>query len=64
MGAHRLKGSAVTFGAFEMQRRCLEIENLAKGGAMEGVNRLIDELASECNRVKSSLDQVLDGAAK
>ncbi len=63
MGAHRLKGSAVTFGAGEMQRRCLEIETLAKAGAMRDVERLIDELGNECNRVQSSLDQVIDGAA-
>lgn len=62
MAAHRLKGSAVTFGAWEMQRRCLEVENLGKSGALAGVDRLIAELVRECERVKSSLDQVVDHA--
>lgn|GEM_PF-5712837 len=59
MAAHRLKGSAVTFGAREMQRRCIDIETLAKAGQIRGADRLIDELACECNRVNSSLDQII-----
>jgi HPt (histidine-containing phosphotransfer) domain-containing protein len=60
MAAHRLKGSAVTFGAWEMQSRCVNIETLANGGKMDGAEGLIGELASECKRVNSSLDQVID----
>jgi HPt (histidine-containing phosphotransfer) domain-containing protein len=60
IAAHRLKGSAVTFGAAEMQRRCLEVENLAKSKSLAGADRLIAELSAECDRVKESLDRVID----
>lgn len=57
--AHRLKGTAVTFGAAEMQRRCIEIEQLAKESALNGVDRMIQELSSECDRVKLALDEAV-----
>jgi two-component system, sensor histidine kinase and response regulator len=58
--AHRLKGSAVTFGAWEMQSRCIDLETLAKAGKIKEAQPLIDELASECQRVTSSLDQIIE----
>jgi len=60
LAAHRLKGSAVTFGAAEMQRRCLELEALAKSNTIAGVDSLIAELSAECARVQLSLDAALD----
>jgi HPt (histidine-containing phosphotransfer) domain-containing protein len=60
VAAHRLKGSAVTFGAAEMQRRCLELEALAKSNSTAGVDSLIAELSAECERVQLSLDAALD----
>jgi HPt (histidine-containing phosphotransfer) domain-containing protein len=58
--AHRLKGTAVTFGAGEMQRLCLEIEQRSRGGAVDGVDHIIQELSAECDRVKLALDQAID----
>ncbi len=57
--AHRLKGTAVTFGAAEMQRRCIEIEELVKSGAANGIDRMIQELSAECDRVKLALDDAV-----
>jgi HPt (histidine-containing phosphotransfer) domain-containing protein len=60
LAAHRLKGTAVTFGAGEMQRMCIEIEGLARGGALNGVDPMIQQLGAECDRVKLALDQAID----
>ena len=60
LAAHRLKGTAVTFGAGEMQRLCLEIEQRSRGGVLEGVGRMIQELSAECDRVKLALDEAID----
>jgi HPt (histidine-containing phosphotransfer) domain-containing protein len=59
LAAHRLKGTAVTFGAGVMQRLCLEIEAQARDGTVEGVDRKIQELSAECDRVKVALDQAV-----
>jgi HPt (histidine-containing phosphotransfer) domain-containing protein len=58
--AHRLKGTAVTFGAAEMQRMCIDIEARARGGALDGVDRIIQELGAEVERVKAALDQAIE----
>ena len=60
LAAHRLKGTAVTFGAGEMQRICIEIEGLARGGGLDGVERMMQELSPEFDRVKLALDEALD----
>jgi HPt (histidine-containing phosphotransfer) domain-containing protein len=58
--AHRLKGTAVTFGAAQMQRMCIDIEGRARGGALEGIDHMIAELRAECDRVKAALDEAID----
>ena len=61
--AHRLKGTAVTFGAREMQRLSAAIEELARAGSLNGVEQLVEQLRAESDRVKLALDQaVRDGA--
>jgi HPt (histidine-containing phosphotransfer) domain-containing protein len=60
LAAHRLKGTAVTFGAGVMQRLCLEIEEQARDGKLDGVDRMIQELSAESDRVKLALDQAVD----
>jgi HPt (histidine-containing phosphotransfer) domain-containing protein len=60
--AHRLKGTAVTFGAEKMQQMCLEIEGRARSGTLEGVDLTIQQLSTECDRVKLALDQAVDGS--
>lgn len=44
--AHSLKGSAGNVGAEDVSKLCLKIEQLARGGGLDGVGPLIDELAS------------------
>ncbi len=61
--AHRLKGTAVTFGAQKMQRLCVELEAAARGGALDGMARTIAALSAECERVKAALDQAVEPAA-
>ncbi len=61
--AHRLKGTATTFGAQKMQRMCMELETLARGGALRGSESKIQALSAECQRVKAALDQALEPAA-
>lgn len=63
LGAHRLKGSAGTFGAEEMQRLCIEIEATARRGILEGVESAIQQLSIECDRVKRALDEAVDHPA-
>jgi HPt (histidine-containing phosphotransfer) domain-containing protein len=60
LAAHRLKGTAVTFGAGEMQRLCIEIEGLARNGGLDGAEHKIQELSAECERVKLALDEAVD----
>jgi HPt (histidine-containing phosphotransfer) domain-containing protein len=57
--AHRLKGTAFTFGANEMVRACQEIEQLARAGSLSGIEQMIEHLSAECDRVKLALDQAL-----
>jgi len=57
--AHRLKGTAVTFGAKNMQQLCLDIEKLAGAGSLSDVEALIERLRVECDQVSRALDQVL-----
>jgi HPt (histidine-containing phosphotransfer) domain-containing protein len=59
MAAHRLKGSAVTFGAHEMQRICIELEQVAKSGALSGIEEMMQHLSAECERVKLALDEAV-----
>jgi len=61
--AHRLKGTAVTFGAREMQRMCIEVEGAARSGALDGLDRMIQTLGAECDRVKAALDEAIDRPA-
>jgi len=57
--AHRLKGTAVTFGAKDMQQLCLDIEQVARAGSLVDVEPLIECLRVECDRVRRALDQAL-----
>jgi HPt (histidine-containing phosphotransfer) domain-containing protein len=57
--AHRLKGTAVTFGAKDMQQLCLDIEQLAHAGSLTDVEAFIERLRVECDRVRRALDEAL-----
>lgn len=58
--AHRLKGTAVTLGATEMQQLCIEIEQLANAGALNEIQAVIERLRTECDRVSCALDEALN----
>ncbi|MEP7289750.1 MAG: Hpt domain-containing protein [Chloroflexota bacterium] len=53
--AHTLKGQSATFGAETFAEICLKIEQIAKAGTLEGIDRLIDDLNSEYGDVKTTL---------
>jgi len=53
--AHRLKGSAVTFGAQRMSELCQEIELAARSQALANARLLFDQLTLEYSRVKEAL---------
>jgi HPt (histidine-containing phosphotransfer) domain-containing protein len=58
--AHRLKGSAVTFGAEQLRRLCLELEQTAQTGPLgPEVEDLLAHVRAECERVKLALDAAL-----
>jgi HPt (histidine-containing phosphotransfer) domain-containing protein len=57
--AHRLKGSAVTFGARKMQEICIEIEHDANSLVSRGLEGMIEKLRAECERVQLALDAAL-----
>ncbi len=59
MAAHRLKGSAVTFGAEELRRLCVELEEAAKSGSFGDLEGRIQHVQAECDRVKLALDEAL-----
>jgi len=62
LAAHRLKGTAATFGAEEMRRLCMEIEGLARGGSLDGVQSMIQQLGTECDRLRLALDQAIESS--
>jgi HPt (histidine-containing phosphotransfer) domain-containing protein len=58
--AHRLKGTAATFGAAEMRRLCIELESLARDGKpLDAADHMIQQLSVECDRVKMALNQAI-----
>jgi HPt (histidine-containing phosphotransfer) domain-containing protein len=63
MAAHRLKGSAVTFGAEELRRLCVELEQAAQSGSLGDLEGMIQQVQAECDRVKLALDEALSPTA-
>ena len=53
--AHRLKGSAVTFGAQRMSELCQELELAARSEALANAHLLFDQLTLEYSRVADAL---------
>jgi HPt (histidine-containing phosphotransfer) domain-containing protein len=60
--AHCLKGASANLGATAVAAGCREIEQLARGGDIAGVGRLIDDVESELRIVYAALGQVAAGA--
>jgi HPt (histidine-containing phosphotransfer) domain-containing protein len=55
--AHSLKGSAGNVGAEDVSKLCLEIEQLARGGELDGVGSLIDELAAAARATHRAFEE-------
>ena len=57
--AHTLKSSAVTLGATEMARLCLQIERLGQAESVEGAVQLVDALEAAFQRTRQALEPLL-----
>jgi HPt (histidine-containing phosphotransfer) domain-containing protein len=55
LSAHRLKGSAFTFGAFKLGELCQRLEMAGKAGEFAKVESLFNQLMPECSRVSAAL---------
>jgi HPt (histidine-containing phosphotransfer) domain-containing protein len=53
--AHRLKGSALTFGARKLGELCQGLELAGKAGEVAKAQALFSQLAPECSRVSDAL---------
>jgi HPt (histidine-containing phosphotransfer) domain-containing protein len=59
--AHTLKSNAATFGAQALAERSRELENIAKQGALDGVEKQLDLIAEELTAVQEALPAAWDG---
>ena len=57
-GAHALRGSGGSFGAFGLENICELIETAAGRGGSKDIPDLIDELSDECSRVERALEKL------
>jgi HPt (histidine-containing phosphotransfer) domain-containing protein len=53
--AHRLKGSALTFGARKLGELCQGLELAGKAGELAKAQALFNQLTPECSRVSDAL---------
>jgi CheY-like chemotaxis protein len=61
--AHTLKSNAATFGAHALAARCRELEDIAKQGALDGVEKRLDLIAEELATVQEALPAAWDEVA-
>lgn len=59
--AHSLKSNSANFGALELARLCLEIEQAGKQGSFAGVAEQISQAETEYALVKAELETLRDG---
>lgn len=59
--AHSLKSNSANFGALELARLCLEIEQSGKRGSFDGVEAQIGLAEAEYALVKAELETLRDG---
>lgn len=57
--AHKLKGTAATFGATAMVSLCAAIELAAHAGSTPGIDQQIEQLRDQCEKVKIALDAAI-----
>ena len=53
---HALKSSAAQLGAMRLQRLCERGELIARGGSLDSIDELVEQIADELGRVKVWLD--------
>lgn len=63
MALHSLKSSSAQLGAMRMQRLCEQGEHRARGGSLDGLRQLTDELEQELGRMREWLTSVRDEGA-
>ena len=59
--AHSLKGSSGIFGAHRMIELCERVERQGHTGAVDGADRLVEQLSVEFERVRLELELIRDG---
>ncbi len=59
--AHSVKGASVNFGATRLRDECQKLENRAKAGELDGVERLIDNIEALFSRVDRRLRERFPG---
>jgi two-component system sensor histidine kinase/response regulator len=60
LALHSLKSSSAQLGAMRMQRLSEEGEHRARGGSLDGLSQLTDELEEELERVREWLTRARD----
>jgi len=58
--AHSFKGSSSNMGAPHLAELCRALEELGRGGSVQGGRQLLDELAAEFDAVRVELGAMLD----
>jgi CheY-like chemotaxis protein len=56
--SHALKGAAAHFGAHELATRCEQLEQLARGGTLEGAEELLQRMEDAFARARLALENV------
>jgi PAS domain S-box-containing protein len=59
--AHKLKGSAASFGAVHLQEICNKMESIGREGLLPEDISIIADLKNECGLVKADLELLLKG---
>jgi HPt (histidine-containing phosphotransfer) domain-containing protein len=60
--AHSLKSNSANFGALALSARCKELEMLAKGGALQGGDALLSQIAAGYDQAHATLETIRAGA--
>jgi HPt (histidine-containing phosphotransfer) domain-containing protein len=58
--AHTLKSNAATFGAHALAGRSRELEDIAKQGSLDGLEKQLDLIAEELTAVQEALPAAWD----
>ncbi len=56
--AHSLKSTSANFGAMGLSRMCRELEDMGKGGSLDGASERLALAEAEYARVRAELDAI------